>query len=148
MPSIAERMFDGVTAENELEVLLADAGVKFERLGWDFYDCSVELHGVPPDDRLSSDVQRIVRDAGFMTAYVNHNDGWETHYTWKGAEFAPVRGWRRHMVHEDQPGPSGVIGFKVMRISYWPDTWNGTRLEKDRADGRIVIVPDPFEPRI
>jgi hypothetical protein len=145
MSSIADRMFDGVSAEAELEELISDAGVEFDRLGWDYYDCSVELHGVADDARLSVDTQRIVHAAGFAKVYVNHKNGWETHYTWKAGPFEPVRGWRRHMEHNEEPGPSGVTEFKIMKISYWPDTWNGSRLEQDRDAGRILIIPDPFE---
>lgn len=134
--------------EENLEVAGFQHGKHFARIGWDEYDCSIEFYDVENDARLGVDLQRIVYNGGFMKAYVNHKDGWQTHYTWKGGHFDPVRGWRRYMEHEEEPDSSGVIGFKVMKISYWPDSWGDGRLANDLASGRIVIVPDPFEVRL
>ena len=132
------------SAQYDFEEALEKVGVEFERLGWDHYDNSVELYGVG-DDVRPVPAQRVVRAAGFSTAYVNHENGWETHYSWSGEEFVPCRGWRRHMVHDVEPGPSGVIGFSKMRISYWPESWRASQLKEDLRSGKIEIVPDPLE---
>lgn len=75
-------------------------GEHYERVGWDTYDCSVDLYGVNDDVRLTDEQQRVIRGAGFAKAYVNHKDGWETHYSWdwRDTEFKPARGWRRRWV--------------------------------------------------
>lgn len=142
---LADTMFAYYEAENDFGDKMVDAGFgDYTLIGGDHYDCSIEFYGVGNDARLNAQQQRIVFDAGFVKAYVNHHDGWQTHYTW-GREFAPQRGWRRYMEHDTEPGPSGVVGFSVMKISYWPESWKGSRLEEDLAAGKIVIVPDPFE---
>ena len=92
--TLSGRLFDSGHAECELEELLSCAGVEFERLGWDDYDCSVEIHGVAPEARLSVEAQKVIHAAGFAKAYVNHTDKWETHYSFPPGDFAEVNGWR------------------------------------------------------
>lgn len=146
---LAEAMFTYSQAECEFGDAMVEAGFgDYTSIDGDDYDNSIEFRGVGNDARLSAEQQRIVFDAGFSKAFVNHSDGWETHYTWSRQEpFKAVRGWRRYMEHDKEPGPSGVIGFSVMKISYWPDGWNGGQLERDRDAGKIVVVPDPLETR-
>jgi hypothetical protein len=43
MVALNERLFEGRAAGLELEGLLVDAGVRFARIGWDYYDNSLEL---------------------------------------------------------------------------------------------------------
>lgn len=98
--SLAERIFDGFGAESELETQLYEAGMtEFERLGHDWYDCSLEIYGAPPAFRLSEEMQRICFDAGFAKVYVNHTDKWETHYNF-GKEFKMAWGWRVSYPHK------------------------------------------------
>ncbi len=98
--SLAERMFDGSFAEGDVEEKLLDAGLDFlVDLGWDWYDCSLEIDSTPNDFRLSPEVQKIIFDCGFGKAYLNHLDKSETHYTW-GREFKAVEGWRTHLSSE------------------------------------------------
>ena len=147
---LAEALF----AYAELEIEFGDAMVEagfgdYTHIGGDHYDCSIEFYNVGNDARMNEAAQRLTFDAGFAKAYVNHKDGWQTHYTWNRREpFKPDRGWRRHMEHDKEPGPSGVIGFSIKKISYWPQSWSGSRLEQDRDAGKIVIVPDPLEIQI
>ncbi len=144
---LAEVMFAYAQAESEFGDAMVDAGFgDYTRIGGDEYDCSIEFYGVGNNARMNEAAQRLTFGAGFATAYVNHEDGWQTHYTWDHREpFKPVRGWRRYMEHDKEPGPSGVVGFSIMKISYWPESWVGSKLEQDRDAGKIVIVPDPFE---
>ena len=81
--------------ESKFEEALSDSGLEFEKLGWDYYDASLEIYDVPNDARLSEAQQKIIWDAGFGKVYVNHLDKWETHYSWKTDAFQAVRGWRR-----------------------------------------------------
>jgi hypothetical protein len=121
MTTIAERLFDNSRAENELEDMLCEAGVEFERLGWDSYDVSLEIHGVPPESRLSDDIQRMIHGAGFGKVYVNHTDKWETHYSWPLGEFIPVKGWRVSYPHKRGEGESGI--WVEEQVSGWPKEW-------------------------
>lgn len=122
MNTIAARMFDGHDAECELETLLADAGAIFDRLGWDHYDSSVELHGVPADYRLSIAVQGIIHKAGFVKAYINHVDKWETHYGFKPREaFTEAKGWRVSYPHKRGDDAKGIWVEEV--CTTWPKEW-------------------------
>lgn len=150
MESIAERMFDGDAARSMLEDRLADVGLEM-RIGWDYYDCSIELYEVDPDVRLTAEQQKVICDAGFQRAYVNHTDGWETHYTWDRG-VSPVRGWRRRWVRDaaaetDRQVGGGDPGY--YEISYWPEGWGSRdsgRCGEWLKTGYMRIVPDPLEP--
>ncbi len=98
--SLAERIFDGTEAEKDLCEKLDDAGAQFSKMRWDWYDNSLELDGVPNDFRLSSELQKVIFDAGFGQVYVNHQDKWETHYSGWGKEFKSVEGWRVSYPHK------------------------------------------------
>ena len=122
--SIAERMFAGSDAESELDVQLYEAGVQWERSGFDWYDCSLELYGVPPDYRLSADVQRIIHAAGFAKVYVNHEDKWETHYSWPVGAFKEAKGWRVSYPHKRNDGTTGI--WVEDFLPSWPKEWFDT----------------------
>ena len=120
--NVAERMFDGSRAEGELEESLLDAGVSFDRLGWDSHDCSVELYGIPSDYRLSENAQRVIHAAGFGKAYVNHKDNWETHYHFKpNGDFSLSDGWRVSYPHKRGPQEKSIWVEKPMPD--WPKNW-------------------------
>lgn len=101
----------------------------YDSLGYDGYDSSIEFYGCEDVMRLTPEQQRVVIRAGFLKAYVNHRDGWQTHYSF-GKEGQPVRGWRRKSVDG---------GFL---ISYWPDAWSN---KEWLETGYMKIVPDPLE---
>ena len=83
----AQKIFDGDdAAKSSLEEALDEAGCLYERIGWDPYDCSLELYDVPSDYRLTAAVQRVIHEARFTNAFVNHVDKWETHYAFKPNE--------------------------------------------------------------
>lgn len=130
---LAKRIYLGDYALSELIGQLADGGVKFERTGHDWYDNSLELHGVPDDFRLTPVQQKIVYDAGFQKCYVNHLNHWETHYNWvrgKGKSFKPDEGWRVQYPHKDnRKGPILVESH----VPSWPQDWFDT--------GYVKIVP-------
>ena len=134
--SIADRLFDASSAEADLEEQLSDAGVTFTRLGWDHYDCSVEIYGVPNDYRLSLAAQRVIHAAGFMIAYVNHEDRWETHYRFKSMEFVASKGWRVSYPHKREDGQKGILVEEI--VPNWPKEWF--------ENGKVLIVaPDENE---
>lgn len=126
-------------AEGDFEARLNDTGLtEYKGFRYDSYDCSIEIDGAPKDLRLTDEQQRIFFDAKFATAYVNHEDGWETHYSWAfGKPFEAKRGWRRLRIEN---------GFL---ISYWPEAW-GDPLTGKNADwlrgGYMTIVPDTVAP--
>ena len=130
--SLAERLFAGAFAESELEEKLSDAGVTFERLGWDHYDCSVEIYGVPAAYRLPEEAQRVIHAAGFVKAYINHEDKWETHYDFKPREkFEPSKGWRVSYPHKRGEDERGIWVEEF--IPGWPKDWFDT--------GYVLIKP-------
>src|SRR5689334_13751738 len=107
MTTIAARIFEGDDALYELEHGLREAGAPFDRLGRDDYDCSLEIHGVPADYRLSPEAQQFLHSAGFAKVYVNHADKWETHYNFRG-EFKPSDGWRVSYPHKRGENETGI----------------------------------------
>ncbi len=120
MSTISERLFDGTNAESELEELL---NFPFERLGWDYYDCSLEIHGVEPDFRLDQSAIEVVKSAGFAKVYVNHTDKWETHYAqpmWEP--------WRVSYPHKRQDGNASILVEQFP--PKWPKEWNDTGYAK------------------
>lgn len=128
-------------ARDDFEMALKGAGFEigehFQSIGWDHYDCSIEFYKANDDVRLTAEQQRIVADAGFAKAYINHKNGWETHYSWDWREpFAVHRGWRRRYV-------SGDPGY--YEISYWPEGWGSRdagRCAQWLKNGYVRIVPD------
>ena len=120
--------------------------VDFERIGWDHYDNSIEIYEVPPDTRLSEVAQDFLREAGFGIAYVNHSDGWETHYS--KLQNGPTKGWRRRWVSDksattDRQAGGGDPGY--YEISEWPATWGETT--KDWLNnGYMRVVGSPPTP--
>lgn len=127
-------MFDGAYARSELESQLCDAGFgEFTRLGWDWYDCSVEIYEVPPNARMPVEAQRVIHAAGFMKAYVNHEDKWETHYSFKpGDEFTEAKGWRVSYPHKRGKEEKGI--WVEEHIAGWPQEWFDT--------GYVLIKPN------
>jgi len=115
-----ERLFDGSAAESEIEDCLSDAGVLFEKIGWDYYDNSLELYEVQPDYRLSDEAKKIIQDAGFSICYVNHTDKWETHYG-SGNEW---KGWRVSYPHKRDDGDTTI--WLEEPVASWPTTFNTT----------------------
>jgi hypothetical protein len=81
MGKFSEVCFEFTKAEIEFSDALLDAGLSdFMRLGWDHYDNSIEIYGVPNDELLPDEAQKLIYDAGFSIAYVNYRDGFERHY--------------------------------------------------------------------
>jgi len=116
--SIAERMFDGFFAESELGEELV---IEYERIGFDHYDNSLELYGVPDDARLSIDEQKVIHAAGFSKCYVNHVDKWETHYGFHDKEFKPAKGWRVSYPHKRGDETGGILVEEI--CPSWPKDW-------------------------
>lgn len=152
--SFSETMFKYHRAESDLSDALSDAGFgDYEKISGDYYDNSIEFHSVMDDARMNEAAQRIVFDAGFSKAYVNHKDSWETHYNWNHSKpFAPSRGWRRRWVADPTSETTNHIGVPVQpdnagyfEISFWPEGWNSPMSEGWKENGYMRIVPDPLE---
>lgn len=111
--------------ENRASALFASlrlAGVPFKGDGWDDYDNSVKLYGVPSGFRLSEEQQRLVYDAGYSVAYVNHVDDWETHYRYDRREpFRAKTGWRVSYPHERGGNQKGI--WVEDDVEGWPRQW-------------------------
>lgn len=121
MPTIAERMFDGLLAQGRLEDDLYYVGVEFEDTGFDDYDCSLELFDVPNHLRLSPEAQKIIYDAGFSKVYMNHKDKWETHYTFETGPFKEVKGWRVSYPSKRGKNEKGI--WVESKVDSWPLDW-------------------------
>jgi hypothetical protein len=139
----ANLAFDFSLAQSDFEdklIELMGPDVDFTHIGWDHYDSSLEIYAASNDVRLSAECQKFIYDNGFFLIFVNHQDGWETHYSWtiKDTEngFKPKKGWRRKAKQsQDGNGPGWYI-------SYWPEGWG----KRDWLEtGYMVIVPDPLE---
>lgn len=57
--------------------------IDYDKIGWDEYDHSIEIYGVPEDASLTEAAQQFIFDNGFIRCWLNHKDGWETHYAWR-----------------------------------------------------------------
>jgi hypothetical protein len=111
-----------------------DSGFDFSKINWDSYDSSIEFYGVKPDARMNDAVQKVVFDAGFGKAYVNHTDGWETHYGFydmkKAKDFKPQKGDRIKYGYKQGENPAR---FYVEEFPEgWPKEW--------KTNGSVVIV--------
>lgn len=119
-------------AEAELSRLLRETGLELSHLGWDYYDNSLEIYGVPAAARLSPEAQRLAFDAGFNTVYVNHTDHWETHYNFDHRKgFKPDPGWRVSYP-QNRSGQEGGIWVEKQPSS-WPADWFRTGYAKVKS---------------
>ena len=114
---LSERLFAGTSAESELEDALSDTGLEFERLGWDDYDNSLEIYGVPSACRLSDAARKIIQEAGFAVCYLNHVDKWETHYRMNSDK----SGWRVSYPSKRNDGDPSI--WLESRVADWPDSF-------------------------
>lgn len=125
MEGFAQKIFDvdilRMKFNDKLEEL---TDCMFEETSWDEYDGSLELHQCDNDLRLSDECKKFIFDSGFIRIFVNHKDGWETHYT---KSHPKDDGWRRKRKEDGN-------GFYV---SYWPESWNQTQWLES---GYIVVV--------
>lgn len=116
--SIAQIIFDGDFQKLVLEDALDETGMEFERMSFDDYDRSVEFYDVKNDHRLNEKASKIILDAGFNIAFLNHKDKWETHYN-KGSEFK--KGWRVSYPHKR--GEEGGSILLEEDVEGWPKDW-------------------------
>jgi hypothetical protein len=75
----------------------------------DDYDGSVEFNKVKNGAKLPAKAQYFLLEQGFIKAYLNHEDGSETHYTWKRSPFKPDDGWR--------------VNYRTREVNPWPTSW-------------------------
>lgn len=151
--NFSEAMFAYHDAENAFSHAMVEAGFgSYRRLSGDWYDNSIEFYEVDNNARMGKEAQKVVFDAGFSSAYVNHSDGWETYYNWDHkSEFSPVVGWRRRWVVDPTSATTNIIGgaatpedFGYYEISFWPESWKSSQSEKWLETGYMRIVPDPL----
>jgi hypothetical protein len=131
--TIAQRLFDGSFAEGEIEDSLK---IGYESIGWDYYDASLEIHGVAPECRLDESTLKAIRDAGFAKVYVNHTDKWETHYTFKSD--GTVTPWRVSYPHKR--GDSGKIWVEEIPPG-WPADANVEVIAIDATQNAVNEAP-------
>lgn len=147
---MAERCFSAVMfeyhrARSAFEGALVEIGFEqYAAIRGDDYDGSIEFDEVAPSARLDDTAQRLIFDAGFLRAFLNHTDGWETHYSWRAGPvdatpFRPDHGWRRKELQEPQR----------FLISHWPKSWGDPETgpcAQWLRSGYMTVVPEE-EPR-
>ena len=121
-PGIAE---DAKVAHEELLCLLKAADIPFDRIGYDWYDRSLELYDVPPDYRLDDTAHAAIASCDFAKVFVNHTDKWETHYNFR--PLAKRYGWRIRHKHKS--------GLDKTQLEEWPEGWTG---RVDQRDYEVV----------
>jgi len=143
--SLADQWWDSMQAESRIGDGLAKAGLDdWESIGGDPYDNSIEIYGVADDVRLTAAQLEWLYLCGFSQVYVNHKDGWETHY---GLGAKPsVKGWRRRYVSDPTATTTNVIAGPenngYFEVSEFPDSFPKQWLE----NGYMRVVPDPLMP--
>jgi len=135
--SLAEQMFEASFAvsriEEELYEKLEELGVPLDDISWDWYDYSIELKNVAPEYRLTPEVQKYIYDCGFMIAYVNHTDKWETHYRYNLKEpFKEVKGFRVSYGFKRGDGTNEI--WVEEPAPGWPEEWVKTGYVKVAED--------------
>ena len=113
----------------DFEELLSEHVNEYDGIGWDYYDESLEIYKVGDSVRLSETAQKFISESGFSKVYLDHIDGWRTHYSW-GEVFTAHRGWRRKRTES---------GFE---INYWPEAWTSSRALACLDTGYYKIVGD------
>jgi hypothetical protein len=114
--TLAQKIWDGREAEGKLEMKFCEYLEADFEFGYDSYDSSIEIYNVPKDFRLTEEAQKFFFDNGFSIIYVNHEDGWETHYH-KGG----TNGWRVNY-HNEMKGDSRYIEVEKS-VKSWPKNW-------------------------
>ena len=132
---------DAVKAEIEDGLLDAGSIDDWKSIDTDYYDNSIEIRGVAPEVRLSqAAVDWLINGCGFSKIYVNHTDGWETHYG------SSEVGWRRRYVSDPTASTTNVIAGPAHNGYYetnrFPDGFPREWLET----GYFRVVPDPLMP--
>lgn len=142
---LAEKWWSLQSTESTIEDGMMEAGLDdWSKIGGDPYDNSIEVYGVAPDIRFSAAIlDWLLVACGFSKVYVNHVDGWETHYSTGNR-----RGWRRRYVSDPSATTTNVIAGPqnngYFEVSYYPEGFPPTWLET----GYMRIVPDPFDPAL
>lgn len=150
----SDKMFAYYQEEMNFTDAMCEAGFgEYASISGDYYDCSIEFIKVENDARMPEAAQRLCHSAGFVKAYVNHKDGWETHYNWNPTEpFKMARGWRRRYVSDPDAATTNVVAGKpnpgYYEISFWPEGWSGDRTKEWLSSGYMRVVPDPLDQNV
>lgn len=121
---LSDRMFDGRAAEEAIGDGLVEAGLQdWSSLGCDEYDCSIEVHGIPPEFPMPEAAAKfLLETCGFLKVYANQTDGWEVHWS-RGS----AKGWRRRWVKDQSSGHNRVLAgapdFGFWEVSEFPASW-------------------------
>jgi hypothetical protein len=141
--SLASRWQELETVKSQIEDGLLDAGSidDWKSIGTDYYDNSIEIYGVGPDVRLSqAAVDWLIQGCGFSKIYVNHTDGWETHYGKSEV------GWRRRYVSDPSAKTTNVIAGPENNGYYETNEFPDSFPKEWLASGYFRVVPDPLMP--
>lgn len=101
---LAQKMFDYQLLQAGLEDRMLDFIDDFTDIWWDWYDSSLELDGVPADERLNKEGQEFVKSCGFSQMWITHVDGMETYYPLSGDLPNPGSRKKSHRFKEEKGG--------------------------------------------
>lgn len=141
-PTLATQWQELENVKEKITDGLLEAGLEdWSEIGTDYYDNSIEIYGVAPDTRLKQEaLDWLIGGCGFSKIYVNHTDGWQTHY---GSQ---LPGWRRRYVSDSSASTTNVIAGPENNGYYetnrFPDGFPKEWLET----GYFRVVPDPHQP--
>jgi hypothetical protein len=137
--SLASQWWKLQTVKSKIEGGLED--IDCTRIGGDYYDNSIEIYGVPADHRLTQRDSDWLKECGFSKIYVNHTDGWETHYS-PGS----IYGWRRRYVSDPMATTTNVIAGEPDPGYYETNRFPKGFPEKWLETGYFRVVDDPLTP--
>jgi hypothetical protein len=118
-------------AESDFEDKLLSLGVPdWSTIGADDYDSSIELYEVPNDVTLTIEVLQFLSENGFDRCYLNHKNGWQTHYSDMPKN---PKGWRVKYIRGDR-GTKEILVEEF--LPNWPKHWFDLGYVK-------IVEPDP-----
>lgn len=127
---LASKIWEGQLAQAILEdqFMTVCPGLDDFNFRYDEYDSSIEIDDLPDDFRLNKDSWQMFKEAGFYIIYLNHKNGWETHYNTEKY----TDGWRVHYHHELLETENRYIEVEKFPKS-WPKEWLKTGYVKTKG---------------
>ena len=123
--TLSDKLFEMGNIEGQIEDFLYNSSpnLDFTKLGWDDYDCSLEVFGVPKDYVPEKEALNKWAELGFSTIYLTHTDKWETHCTFREEG---VTTWRVSYPHKRKDGTPEI--FVEERVESWGNLNHRTKI--------------------
>lgn len=125
MTNFSEEYYKFSALQDEFEEsLYAICPLEYIRMWCDYYDNSIEFKDLQPEERLNAEACKYLHDNGFSICFLNHSDGWETHYS----SLPTNKEWR--IRYNDKHGGDGILVENEL-----PKSWIGS------VNAAVVVVP-------